>query len=108
MALGKAAICLKALENLLSFGLYNRPESGILELEKKRALAEIEDNMTRMGVPHVSVRPENPDYLMLAKAFNCHAHHAESIEDFKNALTQAFSADRPTLIEVRQDSAFLP
>ncbi len=72
------------------------------------ALAEIEDSMTRLGVPHVSVRPENPDYLMLAKAFNCHAHRAESLEDFKEALTRAFAADRPTLIEMRQDSPFLP
>ena len=64
--------------------------------------------MTRRGVPHVSVRPENPDYQMLAKAFNCHAHQAESLEDFKAALGKAFAADRPTLIEVRQDAKFLP
>ena len=33
------------------------------------ALGEIEDSMARRGVPKVSVRPENPDFLALAKAF---------------------------------------
>ncbi|MDX1402452.1 MAG: thiamine pyrophosphate-dependent enzyme, partial [Kiloniellales bacterium] len=71
------------------------------------ALAEIEDSMTRLGVPHVSVRPENPDFQLLAKAFNCHAHLASSLDDLKDALKTAFRADRPTVIEVRQDSSFL-
>jgi thiamine pyrophosphate-dependent acetolactate synthase large subunit-like protein len=31
-----------------------------------------------------------------------------SLTDFKEALTGAFAADRPTLIEVRQDADFLP
>jgi thiamine pyrophosphate-dependent acetolactate synthase large subunit-like protein len=72
------------------------------------ALGEIEDSMVRRGVPKVSVRPENPDFLALAEAFNCRAHRAVSLTDFKEALTAAFAADRPTLIEVRQDADFLP
>jgi 5-guanidino-2-oxopentanoate decarboxylase len=72
------------------------------------ALGEIEDSMVRRGVPKVSVRPENPDFLALAAAFNCRAHRATSLTDFKEALTAAFAADRPTLIEVRQDADFLP
>jgi 5-guanidino-2-oxopentanoate decarboxylase len=72
------------------------------------ALGEIEDSMVRRGVPKVSVRPENPDFLALAAAFNCRAHRAVSLTDFKEALTGAFAADRPTLIEVRQDADFLP
>ncbi len=71
------------------------------------ALGEIEDSMGRRGVPKVSVRPENPDFLALATAFNCHAHRATSLEDFKQALASAFAADRPTVIEVRQDAEFL-
>jgi 5-guanidino-2-oxopentanoate decarboxylase len=71
------------------------------------ALGEIEDSMARRGVPKVSVRPENPDFLALAAAFNCRAHRAISLEDFKQALGDAFTADRPTVIEVRQDADFL-
>jgi 5-guanidino-2-oxopentanoate decarboxylase len=71
-------------------------------------LGEIAESMDRVGVPRVSVEPENPDFLKLAEAFHCRAHRARSLDDFKEALTAAFAADGPTVIEVRQDAGFLP
>ena len=70
-------------------------------------LGEIAESMDRVGVPRVSVEPENPDFLKLADAFHCRAHRAESLEDFKESLKMAFEADRPTVIEVREDAPYL-
>ena len=77
-------------------------------LWNNEALGEIEDSMVRQGIPTVSVRPETPDFQALAKAFNCRACRPESLEAFQAALKDAFAADRPTLIEMRQDAAYLP
>ena len=72
------------------------------------ALGEIEDSMIRQGIPAISVRPETPDFQALARAFNCRACRPESLAAFQEELTAAFAADRPTLIELRQDAAYLP
>ena len=36
------------------------------------ALAEIEDFMRARQIPLVSVRPENPDFALLAQTYGCH------------------------------------
>ena len=71
-------------------------------------LGEIADSMARRGVPRVSVEPQNPDFLKLSEAFHCRAHRAESLDDLHAALVEGFEADGPTVIEVRQDAAYLP
>lgn len=69
---------------------------------------EIRDNMDAKGIPRIGVSPRNPDYVALAKAMGARAVRPTSLEGFKGALKKAFRADGPTLIEVRQDAAYLP
>jgi len=54
------------------------------------------------------VRQRNPDYLALAHAFGAAAVRPDSLEALTHSITAAFEADGPTLIEVREDAAFLP
>jgi thiamine pyrophosphate-dependent acetolactate synthase large subunit-like protein len=55
----------------------------------------------------VGVTGINPDFMTLAQACHCHAVRAETAEQLRSAITDAFSADRPTLIEVREQDAWL-
>ena len=71
-------------------------------------LGQIAGDMVERGIPEIGVKPRNPDYLALAKAFGCDAVRPQSLAELEAALRTAFEADRPTLIEVRQDSPFLP
>jgi 5-guanidino-2-oxopentanoate decarboxylase len=71
-------------------------------------LGQIRDDMIQRKMPEVGVTPEqNPDYQMLAAAFRCRAVEPRSLREVAEALKEALGADRPTLIEVRQDAAFL-
>ena len=70
-------------------------------------LGQIRDDMIELGIPQIGVNPTNPDYLMLAKSFGCHATRPDSLESLEAAISAAFMADAPTLIEVRQDAPYL-
>ncbi len=71
------------------------------------ALGQIAGDMAGRGIPEIAVKPRNPDFLALARAFHCHAVRPESLTGLTQTLKDAFKADRPTLIEMRQDAAFL-
>lgn len=71
------------------------------------ALGQIAEGMNERGIPEIGVRLRNPDYIGLAKAFGCNSAQPGSLEDFKSTIQLAFAADRPTLIEVREDAEFL-
>ena len=71
------------------------------------ALAEIVDQMDRRQIPRIGVEPKSPDFLQLAQSLRCHAHRAASAEHLAQSVRDALTADRPTLIEVRQDSPWL-
>ena len=71
------------------------------------ALKEIVDQMDRREIPRIGVEPKSPDFLGLAKSLGCHAARATSAEHLAQSVRNALVADRPTLIEVRQDSAWL-
>jgi 5-guanidino-2-oxopentanoate decarboxylase len=71
------------------------------------ALGQIAGDMVGRGIPEIAVKPRNPDFLALARAFHCHALRPDSLAGLTQALKDAFAADRPTLIEVRQDAPFL-
>jgi 5-guanidino-2-oxopentanoate decarboxylase len=71
------------------------------------ALAQIAEGMNERGIPEIGVRPRNPDFIKMSEAFGCRTARPSSIAAFKTALESAFKADRPTLIEVREDAAFL-
>jgi thiamine pyrophosphate-dependent acetolactate synthase large subunit-like protein len=71
------------------------------------ALMEIVDQMDRRQIPRIGVEPKSPDFLRLAESLGCNAVRAASAEHLAQCLRDALAADRPTLIEVRQDSPWL-
>jgi thiamine pyrophosphate-dependent acetolactate synthase large subunit-like protein len=71
------------------------------------ALKEIVDQMDRRQIPRIGVEPKSPDFLRLAESLGCHASRAASAEHLAQSVRGALVADRPTLIEVRQDSPWL-
>jgi thiamine pyrophosphate-dependent acetolactate synthase large subunit-like protein len=58
-------------------------------------------------VPRIGVEPKSPDFLGLARSLGCHAIRASGAEHLGRSVAEALVADRPTLIEVRQDSDWL-
>lgn len=71
------------------------------------ALKEIVDQMDRRDIPRVGVEPKSPDFLKLAESLGGRATRADSAEHLTASVRAALAADGPTLIEVRQDSAWL-
>jgi 5-guanidino-2-oxopentanoate decarboxylase len=71
------------------------------------ALNAIVEQMDRQQVPRIGVEPKSPDFLRLAESLGCHAARAASAEHLAHSVRDALAADRPTLIEVRQDSPWL-
>jgi thiamine pyrophosphate-dependent acetolactate synthase large subunit-like protein len=71
------------------------------------ALKEIVDQMDKRQISRIGVEPKSPDFLGLAKSLGCHATRATSAEHLAQSLREGLVADRPTLIEVRQDSPWL-
>jgi thiamine pyrophosphate-dependent acetolactate synthase large subunit-like protein len=71
------------------------------------ALKEIVDQMDRRQIPRIGVEPKSPDFLQLAQSLGCHATRATSAEHLAQSVRDALAADRPTLIEIRQDSPWL-
>ena len=71
------------------------------------ALKEIVDQMDRRGIPRIGLEPKSPDFVQLAQSVGCHGVRAASAEHLAQSLREALAADRPTLIEVRQDSPWL-
>jgi thiamine pyrophosphate-dependent acetolactate synthase large subunit-like protein len=71
------------------------------------ALKEIVDQMDQRRVPRIGVEPKTPDFIRVAEGFGCHAVRAASAEHLIGSLRDALGADRPTLIEVREDSSWL-
>ncbi|WP_119305129.1 5-guanidino-2-oxopentanoate decarboxylase [Dongia deserti] len=76
-------------------------------LWNNNALGQIAEGMKERGITEIGVRPRNPDFIKLAEAFGCRTAQPSSIAAFKAALESAFKADRPTLIEMREDAVFL-
>ena len=71
------------------------------------ALKEIVDQMDQRQIPRIGVEPKSPDFLRLAESLGCHAARPVSADDLAQSLRDALIADRPTLIEVRQNSPWL-
>jgi 5-guanidino-2-oxopentanoate decarboxylase len=71
------------------------------------ALKEIVDQMDRRQIPRIGVEPRSPDFVRLAQSLGCDACRAESAEHLARSVRDALVADRPTLIEVRQDGGWL-
>ncbi len=71
------------------------------------ALNAIVEQMDRQNVPRIGVEPKSPDFLKVAQGLGCHAIRPSSAEELAQSVRDAFAADRPTLIEVRQGSPWL-
>jgi 5-guanidino-2-oxopentanoate decarboxylase len=71
------------------------------------ALKEIVDQMDRRQIPRIGVEPKSPDFIGLAQSLGCHAVLAGSADHLAQSARNALVADRPTLIEIRQDSPWL-
>jgi 5-guanidino-2-oxopentanoate decarboxylase len=71
------------------------------------ALKEIVDQMDRQQIPRIGVEPKSPDFMRLAEGFGCHSVRATSADHLAHSVRDALLADRPTVIEVRQDSPWL-
>ena len=71
------------------------------------ALKAIADGMDERHIPRIGVEPKSPDFLRLAESLGCSAIRAESAELLASSVREALVSDRPTLIEVREDSPWL-
>ena len=61
--------------------------------------------MRRKNIPPNAVEALNPSFERLAQAYHCGYSCPSRAEDFSSALASAFSAGRPTLIEIKVDVA---
>ncbi len=68
---------------------------------------QIRDDMREANVPRIAVDGLSPDYMALTKAMHCNAVQPGSMDELGEAVTAALSADRPTIILVREDSDWL-
>jgi thiamine pyrophosphate-dependent acetolactate synthase large subunit-like protein len=71
------------------------------------ALMAIVEQMDQRQIPRIGVEPKSPNFLQLAESLGCHAARAASAEHLAQSVRGALVADRPTLIEVRQNSPWL-
>lgn len=71
------------------------------------ALKAIADGMDERRIPRIGVEPRSPDFLGLAASLGCHAARAMSAEHLAQSVSRALETDRPTLIEIREDSSWL-
>ena len=76
-------------------------------LWNNNALQQIKDDMIAREIEPVGVLGINPDFVSLAKSCHCHAISIDSEEDLSDAVTNAFNADRPTLIEINEGDSWL-
>jgi len=71
------------------------------------ALKAIADGMDERQIPRIGVEPRSPDFVRLAESLGCHGSRATSAEHLAQSVRNALTAERPTLIEVREDSPWL-
>ena len=79
----------------------------IVLLWNNEGYGEIKRYMQERGIPTIGVDIHTPDLLAIAKGFGCGAERATSFGQLRELLQRAAQADRPTVIEVREDAPFL-
>jgi len=70
-------------------------------------LKQITDDMISQGIEPLGTQGANPDFVMLARSMGADGVRPESVSDLEQALTSALAADRPTVIELVEDSDWL-
>jgi thiamine pyrophosphate-dependent acetolactate synthase large subunit-like protein len=76
-------------------------------LWNNEGLKQIQDDMKLRDIGLVGVEGINPDFIALAQSCGCHALTIDSAASLSEAVKQAFNADRPTLIEVKEFAPWL-
>ncbi len=76
-------------------------------LWNNEGLKQIQDDMKLRDIGLVGVTGINPDFRTLAQSCGCHALRIDSAQGLTDAITDAFAADRPTLIEVMEFDPWL-
>ena len=71
------------------------------------SLQEIADQMDQRNIERTGVQPGSPDFVMLAESRGRLAVRVTDADHLAQTVRGALQADRPTLIEVRQHSAWL-
>ena len=71
------------------------------------ALQAIVEGMDAQKIPRIGVEPKSPDFVRLAESLGCRATRTTGAEHLARSVREALDADRPTLIEVREDSPWL-
>ena len=59
------------------------------------ALGQIAGDMKSRGIPEIAVKPRNPDFQTLARAFHCRACQPASLAELKTALAELLSGRGP-------------
>src|SRR5215469_3675801 len=71
------------------------------------ALQAIVEGMDAQKIPRIGVEPKSPDFVRLAESLGCHGTRVTGAEHLAQSVREALHADRPTLIEVRENSPWL-
>ena len=68
---------------------------------------EIREYMQLRQLPTIGCDIYNPDFAAIADSFGCAGLRVEGPEQLREAITTALQAEGPTVIEVREDDAWL-
>ncbi|GGO75498.1 hypothetical protein GCM10011348_00430 [Marinobacterium nitratireducens] len=79
----------------------------IVLLWNNSGYGEIKRYMVNRDIPAIGVDIYTPDFATIARGFGCNAVAARSLEQLSEQLQAAAAADRPTLIEIREDADFI-
>jgi 5-guanidino-2-oxopentanoate decarboxylase len=71
------------------------------------ALNAIVDGMDLQKIPRIGVEPKSPDFIKLAESLDCRGCRPASADELLQAVRAALAADRPTVIEIREDAPWL-
>jgi len=74
----------------------------IILLWNNNGYGEIKKYMQNRAIEPVGVDIYTPDFLAIARGFGCAAQHVATAAELAGTLRLAASADRPTLIEIRE------
>ena len=77
----------------------------VVLLWNNQGYGEIKKYMLERGIPTIGVDIYTPDFQAIARGFGCHACHAGSLEQMREQLVAAATAERPTLIEIDEAQA---
>ena len=64
-------------------------------------LHAIEKDMIRRQMEPVAVRPQNPDFVDMARSFGARGTRPETLDELEAAVAEALRADGPTLVDLR-------